>query len=276
VKQLRAGDIIKQGAGSEECTIEIGSEALSGTAVNVPGMGNEDSASYTYKFRGASPDPDHALDIMFHASATIGDAANRYQMNNGDTSDLGYNPDITGDMVLGASTGFPTLNLYYIDRPAFSLSDIAIKVHDQVGIRHKVAGSVYIDGEAYPLPTDTSSATDIRADFDGKYWNALRNHIKRAQKLSSLPYAIARRIATVFGSRRQVKYTTTLHLSKATLADLGDSYVMIDDNNVANGGGVFLHASESYLGTLPGTPYLTSIEPDYHAGTAKVTLLSPP
>jgi hypothetical protein len=266
--------VLKDGSGGKEADIEIGAEAITGTNISWKGGGDLDIADWVFKGRGVKSDQENSLEMVFSNAPTAGSAANRFQMS-GDSSDPGYNPDISGPFVIGASTSTPLRTLFYTDTPSFSGGPIAIKVHDRAVVYTDHVGSNLSVGEQASLPTDPSSVFDIAADFDGKFWNNMIAHIKRSQTKSGIPVEIANAMNATFGSRRQTKYTVSLPLVVGGLDTLGEKYELSSYTGSGDvGGNAFLGAG-TYLGTLPGNPFVTSVTPDYATGISKVTLLAP-
>lgn len=271
--QLQYDDIVKGSDGAPEATIEIGGESLSGVTVAMPVTGGEDLSEYTYKLYGVKVDNDRSLEVLFNTTPSVGDAANRYQMSKNGT-EANYNPDsFDHPIVMGASSGFPLRTLYYLDTPSFMNTEVPIRVYDRIGTHLPPTSFLDLGGEGVSLPAPTDNETTIRGDFDGFFWTPMRDHIKRAQKLSGLPRFIAESWGFTFGSRKQVRYEVTLPLEFSCQSDLGDLYEFVNASNTYIGGNIFLRNS-SFLGGLVGKPIVCATTPDYAAGTSTVVLLA--
>lgn len=270
-RDLRTRNFRRGGGDAPDAEIEIGGQRLSGAIATWAGAGNDDETNITVKAVGSRSDADGAFEIMFHNLPSIGDPANRYRMTT-HTGDRGYNPDISTEHVIGASTGFRIRTLYYIATPAASVSEIAIRVHDTVGI--DVGDGYVIDGEITPLPT--TSTHPLPDDlFDDAWWLTFVATMRGIQLNSCLGYATAYRATQLFSDQSQAEIRTEVDLDFAYLLDIGDRYTFVDDAGAYAAGNIFLD-TDTYLAPIPGRPYLTKCEPNYTTHTAKITLLSPP
>lgn len=271
-RYLRTRNFRRGGGDAPDAEIEIGGQRMSGAVATWVGAGNDDETNITVKVVGSRADADGAFEIMFHNIPGVGDAANRYRMSK-HTGDKGYNPDISGPHVIGASTGFRSRTLYYISTPLLSASEIAIRVHDTIGV--DLGDGYVIDGEITPLPTTSASQGLIASEFDEQWWYAFVATMKGVQLNSGMGYATAYRATETFSDVGQSEIRTEVDLDFAYLMDIGDRYTFVDDAGAYAGGNIFLDTA-SYLTPIPGRPYLTKCEPNYVTHTAKITLLSPP
>lgn len=274
-ESLRISDIRRRIA--EDITPKIGSRIVTGANVAVPGGQGDDKSAAEYKIEGTLTEEMEEATLVHHDWPSVGDSANRYQMNR--TTDP--NPDIIAPFIIGASTGFNCVNDYYFDTPAdISSNIIPILCHEVVDLDY--GSAVYTDGEITELPTTPFDATYITSNgglpgdvFDDFFWLPIRASLKNIQNRAGLANAIAYRLGLRYNNQKQYLLDEPIRLAKAQMNFIGERFVLRDPSGTPIGLNMLLNG-QTYLSAYPGKPHCVRAKINLDTGEAEGEFLGIP